>query len=121
MKKILIAEDDRPLASLLHSLLKDAGYETKTAFDGASALKSIKEFKPDLVLLDVMLPLIDGYRICKTLSEETQYEQMPKIVILAVRKTDQDKKISEFAGADMFITKPFDPDDLLNKIKTLLQ
>lgn len=121
MKKILIAEDDRQLVKLLESILKNAGYEIKTAFDGATALKSIKEFQPDLLLLDIMLPVIDGYQICKTLSEDPQYEVQPKIIILTVRKSDYDKNLSKFVGADMFLTKPFDTDELLNKIKFLLK
>ncbi len=120
MKKILIADDDRALAKLIESLLQNAGYETKIAYEGATTLKLIKEFRPDLVILDIMMPIIDGFHICKTLSEEPEYFPAPKIIVLTVRKDEWDKRISHFAGADLFMSKPFEPSELLNKIRQLI-
>ena len=120
MKKILIADDDRALAKLIETLLNNAGYETKIANEGATTLRLIKEFKPDLVILDIMMPIIDGYHICKTLSEDPEYSPAPKIIVLTVRKEEWDRRISHFAGADVFISKPFEPSDLLNKIRQLI-
>lgn len=119
-KKILIADDDRNLIKMLKSMLTQFGYEIKTANEGATTLRLIKEFKPDLILLDIMMPIIDGYHICKTLSENPAYSPIPKIIILTVRKDDWDKRISEFAGADGFMSKPFQTDILLAKIEELI-
>lgn len=120
MKKILIADDDRNLTKLLKSFLTSVGYEIKVAHEGATTLKMISEYKPDLVVLDVMMPVIDGYSICKTLIEEPQYKPLPKIIVLTSRKEDIDKKISEFLGADEFISKPIMPGELAGKIRELL-
>jgi two-component system response regulator CpxR len=120
MKKILIADDDRNLTKLLESFLTSVGYEIKVAHDGATALKMIGEYKPDLVVLDVMMPIMDGYSICKTLVEESQYKPLPKIIVLTSRKEDMDKKISEFLGADEFVNKPVMPGELAGKIRELL-
>ena len=120
MKKILVAEDDRALVHLIETLLKDAGYDVRTAMDGATTLRQIKEYRPDLLLLDIMMPIIDGYHICKIISEDLQYAPVPKIIILTVRKEEWDRRISKFAGADVFMAKPFKNEELLNKIKELL-
>ncbi|MEW6042467.1 MAG: response regulator [Elusimicrobiota bacterium] len=120
MKKILIAEDDRTLLKLLDTVVSSQGYQVRTASDGATTLRLVKEFNPDLLLLDIMMPVIDGYHICKILSEDPQYSPVPKIVIITVRKEDWDKRISKFGGADAFISKPFNTDDVLDKIKELL-
>ncbi|OGS22778.1 MAG: hypothetical protein A2252_10660 [Elusimicrobia bacterium RIFOXYA2_FULL_39_19] len=120
MKKIVVADDDRSIVKILSALLKHENYQVKTAPEGASALKYIKEFKPDLVILDIMMPIIDGYHICKILSEDTQYEPVPKIIVLTARKEEWDRRISSFAGADAFIQKPFNTTDVLSKIKELI-
>ena len=120
MKKIVIADDDRSIVKLLGTITKNSGYDVKTANEGATAIKLMKEFKPDLVVLDIMMPVIDGYHICKMLAEDPQYEPIPKIIIMTVRKEEWDKRISSFAGADAFIQKPFGTGDVLNKIKELI-
>ncbi|OIO73429.1 MAG: hypothetical protein AUJ85_08050 [Elusimicrobia bacterium CG1_02_37_114] len=119
MKKVLIADDDRHLVKLITSLLKDAGYVTKQAYEGATTLKLIREFKPDVVILDIMMPIIDGYHICKILAEEIEYSPAPKIIVLTVRKEEWDRRISEIAGADAFMAKPFNNEELLRKVKEL--
>lgn len=119
-EKILVAEDDRALSKLIETVVKDKGYEVRVAPDGATTLRLIKEFKPDLVLLDIMMPVVDGYHICKILSEDPQYHPVPKIIIITVRREDWDRRISKFGGADAFISKPFNMGDLLEKIKELL-
>ena len=120
MKKILVAEDDRALLRLLETLLRDSGYDVRTAMDGATALRLIKEYRPDLLVLDIMMPIIDGYHICKIISEDLQYVPIPKIIILTVRKEEWDRRISKFAGADAFVAKPFRNEELLDKIRELL-
>lgn len=119
-KKILIADDDRNLVKLLESFLTSAGYEIKIAYEGATALRIIGEYKPDLVVLDVMMPIMDGYSICKMLIEEPQYNPSPKIIVVTSRNGDRDKRISQILGADVFINKPVKPEELVSKIKELL-
>lgn len=120
-KRIVVADDDRSVVSLLESIFAENGYEIKTANDGGTALELVKKFKPHLVMLDVMMPVIDGYHLCQTLSQDPRYQPVPKIIIMTVRKDELDKRISDFAGADMFISKPFDIKEVLTTVKQLLE
>jgi DNA-binding response OmpR family regulator len=119
-KKILIADDDRNLVKLLVAFLSPVGYEIRTAHDGATALRIVSEYRPDLVLLDVMMPVVDGYNICKTLTEDPQYNPAPKVIIMTSRNEERDERISRVIGADVFINKPFKPGELTERIRELL-
>lgn len=119
-KKILIADDDRNLAKFLESFLCDRGYEVETVHDGATALGKVKGYKPDLVLLDVMMPVMDGYTVCKTLVEDPRYNPVPKIIVITSRNEERDERISQILGADTFVNKPFDIKELFTKIRKLL-
>lgn len=120
VKKILIADDDRNLAKLLEAFLKPVGYEIKVVHEGASALRLIGEYKPDLVVLDVMMPIIDGYSICKTIVEGPQYRPLPKIIMMTSRDGHREEKISNVLGADAFFNKPVRPGEVAVKIRELL-
>jgi DNA-binding response OmpR family regulator len=120
-KKILIADDDRLLVRLIKTALVKEGYEIKYAYDGATTLKLIKEFCPDVIVLDVMMPVLDGYKICQMINENSQYNPIPKIIIATSRKSDIDKRISKIIGADSFINKPYTPSELISKINELLK
>lgn len=121
MVKILVADDDSEIQELVKFTLKKEGYEVVTASDGKETLKKIYEEKPELVILDIMMPIIDGYHICKTLGDDPKYAPVPAVIIATARKDDWDKKLSEIAGADAFINKPFKPEELISKIKELLE
>ena len=95
------------------------GYEVLTAFDGVEALRKAKEEKPDLILLDLMLPKMDGYKVCGLLKKDIRYAKIP-ILIFSARAQEADIKMGEEMGADDYVMKPFDPDSLLEKIRKVL-
>lgn len=118
--KILIADDDRNLTEIISSVLRGKGYITEVAYDGTTALLLIKQFKPDLLILDIMMPIMDGYKVCQTLSEDYTYAPLPKVIILTARNSPLDKKISAVFGVAEFMNKPFDIDSLISKVDNLL-
>jgi len=109
MKKILIVDDEVAIRDLLSMLLKREGYNVQTAADGETGFSLAKSYKPDLVLLDLMLPDIDGHDVCKKIHE---YRNIPIIMITAKDDT-VDKVLGLEFGADDYITKPFDNRELL--------
>ena len=120
MKKIVLADDERNIVKILESFLKLEGYTVLSAFDGASALRLIGEHKPDLAILDVMMPVMDGYSVCRALAEDPQYAPPPKVIIMTSRDQDLDKRVSLTLGADAFINKPVRPDEVVKKVKELI-
>ncbi len=118
-KKILIIEDEQPIINLLKIRLTANGYEVMFAKDGETGLKVAQEGQADLIILDLMLPGIDGYKICRMLKFDAKYKKIP-IIILTAKGTDEDKLLGTKVGADAYITKPFEPETLLEKIKELL-
>lgn len=120
MAKILVADDDSEVREFIKFTLKKEGHEIITASDGRETLKKIYEYKPDLVVLDVMMPIMDGYHICKVIREDPKYAPVPKVIIATARKDELDKKLSGIAGADAFISKPFKPEELVSEIKKVL-
>ncbi len=118
-KKILVVDDERVLVELLKMRLGEANYEVLIAHDGQEGLETAKREKPDLILLDIMMPKMDGYQVCRLLKFDAAYKQIP-IIMLTARGREQDQKAAHEVGADDFIVKPFDPKDLLTKIATFL-
>lgn len=118
MSKILVIDDEPFLVKALKIRLEIVGYEVITAYDGLDGLNKAIEEKPDLILLDVMLPKKNGYQICQLLKADEQYKHIP-IVMLTAKGQKSDKEWGERAGADVYITKPFDDKELLAKIKEL--
>lgn len=100
--------------------LVSSGYEVITAYDGEDALSKARREKPDLIILDLMLPKMDGYKVCGFLKADTRYKKIP-IIMFTARAQDEDKEMGEEVGADAYITKPFEPDVLLGKIQELLR
>jgi len=119
-KKILIVDDEVQLVEMIKMRLEASGYEIIFAHDGQDGLDKAKKEKPDLMILDLMLPKIDGYKVCRMLKFDEKYKQIP-IILFSARAQDEDKKMGEEVGADAYITKPFDPQALLGKIKELLK
>ncbi|MBL7070533.1 MAG: response regulator [Candidatus Omnitrophica bacterium] len=119
-KKILIVEDEAQLVEMIKMRLEASGYEVISAHDGQEGLDKAKKEKLDLIILDLMLPKIDGYKVCRMLKFDEKYKQIP-IILFSARAQDEDKKMGEEVGADAYITKPFDPQVLLGKIKELLK
>ena len=113
-KTVLIVEDERPIVEILKFNLKREGYETLEALDGETGLELARTGDPDLILLDVMLPKMNGFDICRTLRDEGR--AVP-IIMLTAREEENDKVFGLEAGADDYITKPFSMRELLARVK----
>ena len=119
MKKILIVDDEKDIVETLSFMLKAKGFECICAYDGEEGLNLAKNINPDLVILDVMMPKINGYKICRLLKFDNKYKNIP-IIMITARSQDEDKIIGEETGADEYITKPFNVDDVVAKVKSYL-
>ena len=118
-KKILLVDDEPHIIIMLENRMKHAGYDVITACDGQDALTKAHKEKPDLIILDLMLPKLDGYKVCRMLKFDEKYRQIP-IILFTARAQEADIKLGEEVGADAYVTKPFEPDILLGKITQLL-
>jgi len=118
-KKILLVDDEKDLVETVTFRLEAAGYEVVPAYDGQEGFEKAKSEKPDLIILDLMLPKMDGYKVCRMLNFDGKYKKIP-ILMFTARAQESDKKIGEEVGANDYITKPFEPQALLGKIKELL-
>ena len=116
-RKVLIVEDESNIAELINLYLKKEGYETMIAEDGGKALELYRLFRPDLVLLDIMLPVMDGWAVCAKIRET---DKTP-IIMLTAKVEDMDKIMGLTLGADDYITKPFNPLELVARVKTQLR
>ena len=114
---ILIVEDDRNIAELLQMYLEKEGYAVTVAYDGGQGLSKFRAIQPDLVLLDVMMPVIDGWGVCRAIRAESQ---IPIIMLTAKGETD-DKVQGLRSGADDYITKPFEMTEVLARIEAVLR
>jgi len=118
-KIILIAEDEKDMADILSIRFEINGYQAVTAKDGEEAMRKTREMKPDLMILDLMLPKIDGFEVCRTLKSDNDHKDLPIIILSALdQQEDREKAIKN--GADAYFIKPFDLELLLNKIKSLI-
>ena len=114
---VLIVEDDRNIAELLQMYLEKEGYAVTVAADGGQGLAKFRAIKPDLVLLDVMMPVMDGWSVCKAIRAEAQ----TPIIMLTAKGDDMDKLIGFDHGADDYLTKPFNILELKARIRALLR
>ena len=119
MKKILIIEDELELVSLMRSRLTDHNYEVMSALNGLEGIDLARQEMPDLIILDVMMPKLDGYNVCRMLKFDEKYKKIP-IIILTARGSEQDRNIAKQIRADVFLTKPFRSEILLQEIKKFL-
>lgn len=118
--KILVIDDDVTLSSVVKELLSDRGFEVAVANSGDEGIAMAKDFKPDLILLDVMLPDFDGYTLCRVFRQGKNTAQIPVIMLTAKDKTEE--KIAGLrTGADDYVSKPFNGDELAERIKTVLR
>jgi len=118
-KKILIAEDEPNIVISLEFLLQAAGYDTSVARDGNDALQKLDDYEPDLILLDIMLPLRNGFEVCQRIRENPARRSV-KIVMITAKGRDVEVTKGLALGADAYITKPFATKELLANIKRLL-
>jgi twitching motility two-component system response regulator PilG len=118
-KKILLVEDQESLLKLESILLTSRGFEVRGVSDGEAALAAIEEDIPDLMLLDIMLPDLDGFEICRMIKEKERTRKIP-IIMVTARKSRMDVQLSKEAGADAYITKPFKSAMLIETIQKIL-
>lgn len=119
-KKILIVDDEPHTVQTVKDRLEFGGYEVITAVDGEEALSKARNDAPNLILLDLMLPKMNGYEVCQLLKFDQKYKHIP-IIMLTARTQETDKNMGKETGADEYVTKPFEFDDLVSKIKTYLE
>jgi len=119
-EKILIVEDEKDIVKMLEYNLKKDGFRTISAQDGEDALEYAVREHPDLIILDLMLPGMDGLEVCKELKKETKTALIP-IIMLTAKAQESDKVVGLELGADDYVTKPFSPRELIARIKAVLR
>jgi len=118
-QKILVVDDEKELIALVSLHMKMAGFEVFTAANGEKALELSREEKPDLIILDLMIPKIDGWQVCEQLREDPATKDIP-VIMLTARTQIEDKLKGFEAGADDYVTKPFSPRELVARVKRVL-
>jgi len=118
-KKVLVADDEPNIVAAVEFLLQRSGYEVHVARNGDEALRLVEAHQPDLVLLDVMMPLRSGYEVCMRMRERPEWRHI-KIVMLSAKGRDAEVSKGLATGADLYVTKPFSTRDLIGKINNLL-
>lgn len=117
-KKILAVDDERHIVRLVEVNLQRAGYEVVTAFDGKEALEKVKSENPDLVVLDVMMPFMDGFEVLRNLKANPETAEIP-VIMLTAKAQDADVFRGWQSGVDCYLTKPFNPMELLTFVKRI--
>jgi DNA-binding response OmpR family regulator len=118
--RVLVVDDEADLVRILQFGLQAIGYQVETASDGQEALKKARETKPDIILLDLMLPKLDGYKVCRLLKFDERYRRIP-IIILSARTQEGDQTLALEMGANLFITKPYEFAEILGHIEALMK
>ncbi|MDD5492735.1 MAG: response regulator [bacterium] len=119
-KRILVVEDEPDIAEVIKQRLAGAGFEVMIAEDGYMGLETARREKPDLIILDLMLPKIEGYKVCRMLKFDKEYSYIP-IIILTARSQPVEEETGYATGANLYLTKPFDGNELTAKVKELLK
>jgi DNA-binding response OmpR family regulator len=117
---VLIADDDRDIVRFVALNLRLEGFDVVVANDGQDALDMALDVRPSLILLDTMMPRMDGYEVCSRLRDQRPDAQIP-VIMLTARSMDADRSMAYTAGASDWVTKPFDPADLVSKVKDHLR
>jgi DNA-binding response OmpR family regulator len=118
-KRILIVDDEPDLLETVQINLEIEGYECLVAYDGFRGFERARKEKPDLIILDVMLPGMNGYKVCRLLKFDEKYKHIP-IIMLTAEAQDKDRQTGQETGADFYMTKPFSADKLLAKVREYL-
>jgi two-component system alkaline phosphatase synthesis response regulator PhoP len=117
--RILVVDDEIYIVHILDFSLGMEGYEVLTALDGEQALERVRNDKPDLIVLDIMMPKLDGYEVCRTIKMDPATRNIP-VILLSAKGRNVDQKMGFDVGADDYITKPFSPRKLVERINSLL-
>lgn len=118
-KRILIVDDEPDMVETLKLWLGGEGFEISCAYDGVEALQSIKERAPDLIILDIMMPFLDGYAVLAMMKESIAFAHIP-VIVLSVRSDKKDIELGRDIGASAYLTKPYAPESLLQEIQRCL-
>ena len=119
-KRVLVVDDEIDLVMLVQLRLEASGYEVIVAYDGQEGLTKAQKEKPDLIILDLMMPRMDGYKVCGLLKADARYNKIP-IIVYSARGQQEDIKLAEEVGANAYILKSIETQELLDKIKELLK
>ena len=117
-KKILVVDDEVDLVETVRFPLEMEGFDVLVSYNGEDALNQARKEKPDLIILDLMLPKLDGYKVCRLLKFDERYKHIP-ILMLTAKTQEKDKILGKETGADEYITKPFEMDYLMEKVKSV--
>ena len=120
MAKILIVDDDIQTTKILELLLSEKGYQPTSVNDSSQAIQVAKTINPDLIILDLMMPEPDGFKVCRKLREDAQFIFTPILIVTALDDTDS-KIVAYGAGADNYLIKPYDIDELADTLKRMLR
>lgn len=120
MQKILIVDDEKDIVELLKYNLEKEDFKIISVYNGNDALESVEKGNPDLIILDLMLPGIDGIEICRILKKDNETKDIP-IIMLTARATEMDRVLGLDLGADDYITKPFSPREVISRVKAVLR
>jgi len=118
-KKVLVVDDDPLVVRVLQEPLKQAGYEVEVASHGLEALQKVKEKRPDLIILDILMPLMDGFKVARFLKFDKRFKDIP-IIVLTSRATEGERKMGEKVGANEFLYKPFRLPHVLDVVQRYL-
>lgn len=118
-KKILIVDDERFFIEPVRRLLEGLGYEVEEALDGISGLSKAREVKPDLIMLDLMLPGMNGYQVCRLLKFDEQFRDIP-VIIVSAKDTERDREVGAQSGAELYLVKPLDYQSFPAQLEELL-
>jgi two-component system alkaline phosphatase synthesis response regulator PhoP len=119
-QRILVVDDDRDIVRLVQAYLKQSGYDVLVAYDGETALHVLRRERPDLVILDLMLPARDGIDVTRVVRSDAGLAAMP-IIMLTARVEDQDRILGLELGADDYVTKPFNPGEVVARVRAVLR
>lgn len=119
-KKILVVDDELDMLMVIKLRLEASGYEVITATDGLDGLNAARRVKPDLIVLDIMLPKMNGYKVARFLKFDEEYKSIP-IVMLTALSGEDDRSTGIETGADAYLTKPFETQQLLDAVKSFLE
>jgi two-component system alkaline phosphatase synthesis response regulator PhoP len=114
---VLVADDERHIVQLVKLYLSNEGFRVETAADGQEALEKARRLRPDLIVLDLMMPRVDGWEVCRRLRKESNVP----VIMLTARTDDVDKIVGLELGADDYVTKPFNPRELVARVKAILR
>ena len=118
-KRILVVDDEMYIVNILDFTLAGEGWEVISANNGEDALRTLLKVEPDLVILDVMMPRIDGVEVCRAIKAREESANTP-VILLSAKNSDRDREKGMEAGADLYLTKPFSPSRLVEEIRNLM-